>query len=719
MISPFFRCLRYERNRRAGSAEGRARTTAASGDRSSRTADVGHVGMMPRRNSACCPHATPWRRRIAAATAIGVAIATLIGSPAAAADPAAPGADLPDVGGAAVAAVTAARWLEAFDAPDPESDAARVAVPGTTAVRVALRARGRVVGEAVHAVPLFGPESRDAAAVARSRDLLVRRAAGSAMAASLGDRVIASLRDVVGESLGSRLTLEIELAGPLVPLAGLRLADVAMQLEPGLDGVALRWEDRVAMRFPAAMIADATASDLARVLPSLASELGLPLAGYEELRDRFGVRLHRFRTLHFVQRKPGASPSPRMRGQELVALPAIGVPTLVGGGRDLFNHIVGHLWAAEEPLGLRGDYDAAVNGYRPAVAPAREQALVAFASARWAAAAGLREDDRTRAIAVAEVVLEELRLVAAGERDPLEDPVTAAAIVLAESRLRAVGRGVRAEPPVDAAANDTDGDAIEPAAGAPGGPVAAAPSRGRLLGAAATDVSVLVATLAATAGDQRVATSLDPHDRAVLLAAATRHALDPGGIAANGPEELAAAVAAVRASVPAGELVSLMPWLAMAEADLARLTGRPLPAETIELLRAIRAVLERVQIPAAAAPDLAGGFALTDAPVPLAGAQSVRPAALLGWMLRRPDLTSDESRAGHEQRLRLAMRFIRQLAVRDPDLWAVRGPSQSIGGLRAATWDLRMPLAAQAMGLLAYAEALDALTDVREPPAGP
>ncbi|MHC4810499.1 MAG: hypothetical protein ACYTEV_09050, partial [Planctomycetota bacterium] len=363
---------------------------------------------------------------------------------------------------------------------------------------------------------------------------------------------------------------------------------------------------------------------------------------------------------------------------------------------------------------MRGDYDAAVNGYRPAVAPSREQALVAFAVARWASAAGLREDDRTRAIGTTEVVLEELRMVAAGERDPLEDPVTAAAIVLAESQLRRLGRGVRAEPPPDSAA--AAGDAIEPA---PGTPVAAAPSRGQLLGAAATDVTVLVATMAATAGDERVSTVLDPHDRAVLLAAAARHALEPGGVLANAPEELTAAVDAVRASVPAGELVSLMPWLAMAEADLARLTGRPLPAETTQLLQAIRAVLERVQIPASAAPDLAGGFALTDAPVPLAGAQSVRPTALLAWMLRRPDLTDGDRRADHEQRLRLAMRFIRQLAVRDPDLWAVRGPSQSIGGLRAATWDLRMPLAAQAMGLLAYAEALDALGGVDDPPAGP
>jgi hypothetical protein len=643
--------------------------------------------------------------------AIAMALTAITGSPAAASDRHSPVADLPDVGGAAAAAVTAARWLEAFDVPDPESDAARVPVPGATAVRVALRSRGRVVGEATNAIPLFGPESRDAAAVSRSRDLLVRRTAGNAMAASLGDRVIASLRDVVGESLGSRLTLEIELAGPLVPLAGLRLADVAMQLEPGLDGVALRWEDRVAMRFPAAMIADATASDLTRVLPGLASELGLPLVGYEELRDRFGVRLHRFRTLHFVQRKPGSPPSPRTRGQELVALPGISLPTLVGGGRDLFNHLVGRLWAADEPLGLRGDYDASINGYRPAVAPAREQALVAFAMARWAAAAGLREDDRTRAIGAAEVVLEELRLIAVGERSPLEDPVTAAAIVLAESRLRALGHGVRAEPPADAAI----GDAVEPG---PGTPVAAAPSRARLLGAAATDVSVLVATLAATAGEERVASTLDPHDRAVLVAAAARHAIEPGDVAANRPEELAAAIAAVRSSVPAGELVSLMPWLAMAEADLARLTGRPLPVETTELLQAIRAVLERVQIPTAAAPDLAGGFALTDAPVPLAGAQSVRPAALLGWMLQRPDLTGEQARPGHEQRLRLAMRFIRQLAVRDPDLWAVRGPSQSIGGLRAATWDLRMPLAAQAMGLLAYAEALDALGGVTEPAGG-
>jgi hypothetical protein len=243
-----------------------------------------------------------------------------------------------------------------------------------------------------------------------------------------------------------------------------------------------------------------------------------------------------------------------------------------------------------------------------------------------------------------------------------------------------------------------------------GAPVAAAPDAGALLARAATDVTVLVATIAATAGqDDRVATLLDPHDRAVLVAAAARHALDPGGVVPNAADELAAAVDAIRDSVPAGELVSLMPWLAMAEADLARLTGRPLPETTATLLRAMRAALERIQIRGGDHPVVAGGFDLTDAAVPLAGAQSVRPTVLLAWMLGRPDLTPAAERDVHRRHLAAAMRFLRQLAVREPDLWAVRGPERAWGGLRSAPWDPRMPLAAQAMGLITYAETLAAL----------
>jgi hypothetical protein len=743
MVGLFSRCLLYGRNARAGSGAARFVIGTPRHGRSFRTVGVGRARMMPPRNTirglgstmtpagdgvAFAPAPGRGRTRLGPGlTTLTLALAAGLGLSFAAPAPATQSATAPatpDVTDAARAAVTAADWLRVFDVPSPGSEAATVPLTGGTAARVALRTRGRIVADVQETIPLFGADANDPAGVAAAREGLLRRTAGRAMAAALGDRVIASLRETLGDSLerslGARLTLELELAGPLVPLAGRRLEAIALQLEPGLDGIALRWRDQVALAFPAQMTANGSASNISRVLPRLTSDLGLPIESYAELRDRFDARLYRFRTLHFVQRRPGDAPGPRVRGQELVTTAAIRTPTVVAAGRDLFNHVISRLWAVSEPIGLRGDYDASVDGYRPVIASSREQALVAYALARWAGAPGVRPDDRMRGGDAAVVVLEELRSTAIGERPALEDPVTAAAIVLAESELRRVDAGAglpRALPPAGPA---EAGAAAEPT---PGAPVVIAADRRELLARAATDVTVLVATLAATADAEGIATLLDPHDRAVLVAAAARHALAPGAIPANDPRELTRALEAVRASVPAGELISLMPWLAMAEADVSTLTGVPLPAERVELLRAIRAVLERIQISRLAdgggPADLEGGFALTVAPVPLAGAQSIRPVILLAWMLGRPELSPDDAeRAVHRDRLRVAMRFLRQLAVRDADLWSIRGPSRAIGGIRAATWDLRMPLAAQAMGLLAYAEVLYAI-DAIGPLEGP
>ncbi|MHC4591056.1 MAG: hypothetical protein ACYTAQ_17505, partial [Planctomycetota bacterium] len=101
------------------------------------------------------------------------------------------------------------------------------------------------------------------------------------------------------------------------------------------------------------------------------------------------------------------------------------------------------------------------------------------------------------------------------------------------------------------------------------------------------------------------------------------------------------------------------------------------------------------------------GLALTGGGRPAATAQTLRPAAYLAWMVRQPDLTppAGEAEAALDRVLSTA-RFVMQLSVREPSLWAYRNPGRALGGIRAAPWDCDQPVPAQALGLVFAAETL-------------
>ncbi|MFK7961044.1 MAG: hypothetical protein AB8G96_11015 [Phycisphaerales bacterium] len=622
-----------------------------------------------------------------------------------------------DPAAAAVAVARASEWVRAFDAPAPNDPAAQLALPGVSGVRTALRARGRMVSEHIESVQPFRMTPDEIAAM---EPRLLRRSVGGALAGTLADGMISRLRDTLGDRIGQRLTLELELAGPIEPLPGRDLERIFATLEPGLDGIALRRDDKIAMRFPGQMITRGEASDFTRALAPLLIELDLPLEDYGELRERFNVRLYRFRSVHFVQESPGATPDQRIRGHRLVSRVGLDAATVVDTGRDLFNHLVSRLWAADQPIGMRGTYDLNRDSYTPPVAPPREQALVALAFAHWAGSSFIRPDDQRRAIDAALVVLEELRLVAPGEPDPLADPLASAAIVLTEIELDALGRGVRPVPEPEPAgpggaapadSEDDDGDDGEPRPIDVDGPaVPAAIDRAALRARAIADVTALTAVIAAAAENDRITSLLDEHDRAVLVAAAARHAIRPQGMPANNAAELTTAIDAVWTSLPTGERLSLMPWIHWA--DDWRATATRTEPRLGDDVRTMVSVLERIQIGRGTAPELSGGFLLAGSTVPIAGAQSIRPTVLIASILRDPRMTAEDERLGRAARLQAAMRFMMQLTVRPADRWSCQSPSRAIGGIRSAPWDGRMPLAAQAIGLMTYGETLRSLGTV-------
>lgn len=591
-------------------------------------------------------------RRVA--TAIAPLLLILLPAPSLRAEAPPP----PDAAAVVAAWTPLQTWLDAFDPPDPQAEAARVPLPGAEAVCVIVRIRGRVIGT--------GTASR----VEVEEDRMLRLAAGRSFSEALGDGVIASLRasrdPEIDRLLGSRLTVELEVAGPMVPLPGRTWRDVAAPLEPGLDGLAVRRGSAVALRFPSMMLATGTADRIPRLFAALATEVGAPGLEPADLRAREGAVVARFRTLHLAQRAPGRPPFDTLRGQVVIPGPGLDRDGLVSLGDGIVRRLILSLRTEADPIGLPGDYDPIADRYLEERASRRDQALVAAALARYAAAPGPRPGDARRTAEAAAVLLDLLAArLAAGIPDEAEDRVVAAPTLLACDALDGAG-------------------SAEIAA----------------LADAAT------ARLAELASPQSPGSLLSGHDWAVAAAAAAAR------LAGEHPEALPAEAVrrlADRAwnAVPEDAAITLLPWIAAAERDLAAATGMPIARQ--ELLRGLFVTLDALRLGTDGPRDLQGGFVLGPMAEARIDAQTVRPAAFFALALRLPSIVPPEHRAEAMERHRRTMRFIRQLAVGDEMLWAFRSPTRSLGGIRAATWVPLMPLAAQAMALEAITETLRSL----------
>ncbi len=583
--------------------------------------------------------------------------------PAPAAQAPATDVSLPDAAEVVAAWGTLRDWVDAFDLPDPDRPESAVSVKGAGGACVILRRAGRVLGIGV----ATGGSPR-----------AIRVAAGRALSSVLGDSSVSALPPELRQTVGRGLTLELEVAGAAVPLLGQSFEDVAEQLEPGLDGVAMRRGDSWAMLFPSQMLAANTAGRPERQLITLAGELGLAPASLDRLRELFGISVYRFRATHLAQMAPGRGPVEVSRGDRLVPDSEVTQDAIVALAAGLVDSLSRRRWPRkDEPVGIMGMYRPVADDHDPLIAPPFEQALCAFALAR--AAETQRLDPASAALAreAAHSVLHDLGIVVAGtEDDPLRHPATCAMIALAGLHGAAADAACReftdeAEQRVLAAYSRTGGFAAT-APGAPGTP-AAMPSH---------ECTVVAAALAAM----------------------LRHG-SPGVDAAT----VRSALGAAWESVPEHQRVGLLPWLGWGELDLSAAVGEP--SDRAEELRSLREILDGSRIgPGRPGPlDSVGGFALTAGDRLAATAQTVRPAAFLATMLREPSLTPPAEAALALGRHLKTVRFVIQLSVRESCSWAYRNPAQAIGGLRAATWDSDQPDAAAALGLLTALETLASL----------
>jgi hypothetical protein len=568
----------------------------------------------------------------------------------------------PDAADVVAAYMAARSWIDDFDLPAPGDTAAMVSIGDATGVCVILRHSGRVIGT--------GTDST-------GDGLMVRRATGRALGQVLGDPAVAALPAGQVASPGRALTLQLEVAGALVPLIGRTFADIAGQLEPGLDGVAIRRGERLAMLFPARVRANNTAGRLERLLPALAVDVGLAVMPLPELAQRFDVSMYRFRTIDLAQATPRRPPYQTTRGDVLVLDEAVTPESIEQLARGIAEHLAASFAQVGEPVGLMGTYQPLSDRYEPLIAPPMEQALAAWALSRYGRLPSLDAETAARVQALAAGLLEDLSVVAPGETDPLESAVACAAIVHAAL-----------EHPTFLAGDRAPRLFLEAAA---------------RVGSGWTRHDGFVDI------DEQV--PVPPHARALVASAMCR--LLASDVTTVDDSTARGALDAAWESVPPHGRVALLPWIGWGEADYAAATGRPVAAAQLRAMRDLLdgARLDRVTLLKTGGPDLAGGFDLSRRRTGLATSQSLRPAAMLAWMIRHPEFTAPDEAPLALGRMLQTMRFITQLAVRDSLLWSCPYPERARGGIRQATWDWDQPVPAQALALVTATEMLLSLQD--------
>lgn len=541
--------------------------------------------------------------------------------------------------------LAARRWLDADALPAVDAEDGRVPLAATEAVSVILRLDGRVVGTGDDAVADPG---------------MLRRAVGRAVSRALGDETIRAVRAAANDRVTHRLSLEVELAGPLRPLIGRTIAEAARRVDPGVDGLAVRRGDRVERAFPGRLLASDNADAPERTIAALISDAGLPAQDLPSFRAEDRVSLARFATVRLVQASPQAPPEETSRSGAPIARSEI-----TGGSTRLFAsqlcaRLASHVVAADEraPEGdvrLLGTMNPTADAFDPPFAGAPDAALAA-----WVLARASRSD----------AVLAPIRAKAAQQ---------AARLAASIARERLAGEG--AAPDV--------ADALLVLAWCD-------------LGADAATRDALVARAATLLGGE----SGDPES--VAFAALAVDAARRAGTATTAADSIERAIVAQleRHASSRGRLVdALVPLALLASSDaLSAATRdrlRSTLSETAEVLRGFQIDLRAADAPPRPA-DLDGGL---DLPGRGADARCLKIGA--GIAIATAAAGSDDTAV--RESIRGLLRFLAQHVADSPWVDTFRSPSAARGLVRASLWTDDLPPAATTAGLLLAMEGASVL----------
>jgi len=499
----------------------------------------------------------------------------------------------------------------------------------------------------------------------------------------------------------ARVTLELEVGGEFEPLLGTNFAQAARDVQPALDGMALRRGSEWALAHPGVLQALNAASAPDQTLLSLALQVGLPARDLDQLPADERVAIYRFAATRVVQPSAGSAPVIVHRGMRLVPMERGAqlirdIDACSEGIVAWFERsvIASERFESDQPsrqqsalraLGLRGDYLPAERADATLFAGPAEQALAAAALAKFSRSHG--GSVAQRAATVSAEILCALGQLDEVEIDPREDAKAVAWIVMA---CAALPKEVPACQELSAL-RSMYRNALLARCTKPMNP-----------DAGVADSGAVTAPLTIHG---------DPLEQSLLLAALA--ACDRVGDPLVERERLVAAIDKCWKDTPRGVLVGVFGWLL--EADLA-LGG--VPSHHRSLVHAARQALLSVQLGStglAAAqldpppPDVHGAFALTGQSSRGANAQSARPGHGLALMLGDTELTSDEEIERVCESQAMLVRFLRQLAFDDTACYLVADRNRALGALRTAPWDSRIAVAANAMSLICLEESRNAL----------
>lgn len=538
---------------------------------------------------------------------------------------------------------TVEEWIRAWDVPEEPQT---LDPPETSGASVTLRLSGRVMGRATSMAE--GVSLWEA----------TRRAWQEAAAALPVERD--ALRQENLRALAPQLMIDVQLAGPLQPIVAQTLTDASLSVSPGRQGVAVRVGERVEAVFPGFMLStNMTPGD--GMIAALGL-LGLAPQELETLKKESGLILYRFDVQHVAQRSAGAPPMFLTRGGRLVNTRDITPRSLREFGDQLAANLVSRQWPGEEPFGLLGTYLPWLDEYDEAApANATDQALAAFALARWAEVSHNRPEMRDGSVAASRWVLNKLADVGEGETSPHENAAASSLMAMASLTLR---RLESREPPPAAAMS------IAP----PEEDVVYAPPVEAIRANA-------VAMTASVQGHQGLASYAEGKVRKLF------------------------------GSTAPAQLPTLMPWLGWADLLLHQ-DDSAIPSAIA--LREFRNLVEehqlaRTDVSATGDEDLVGGVVFTRADAAIPTWHTIRPLIFVATMLGDPRLTSTDERSRHFVRLLEGLRFVRQLTVDEATCHMFPNPDRALGGVRLALWDQRQPVDATALALLLVAETLDSV----------
>ncbi|MBC24516.1 MAG: hypothetical protein CMJ32_11470 [Phycisphaerae bacterium] len=554
--------------------------------------------------------------------------------------------DQPDIGDAVGAFLEARNWLDRERMPKPGEPESAVRIRGAVACAVVLRTNGRVVGVAMD-------DSGD--------QFMLRRAVGRAFSDALGDQAISSLPDSIRNTIGTRLSLELECAGAAEPIVGRSWDELASRLRPGIDGMATRVDDRFNFSFPSIMQVTNTTGHSASSFLKLATESGMEKSTPEQYRNRIGMGFYRVPMLRLVQESPKALPVETIRG-DLVAPPVeLSREHLEQRALMMIQHLSNRIVAGDDEgiarevgsIGLLHEYLPHADSYRDLVAPPAEQAMAVLALHRIASDPGCSESLSAAATGLSDRILVAMAEVGTLEEDPMEDPMCISLLVMAAA------------------------EKVEPLS----------PRSSKLLDEA-------VATLPLTWLEHRDTRGTQPYMDAVIGAAASTGMAD--GLDDEGSRQVLNQTWRMHSDDP--QFWRILPWLI--HADISTSMETPGMDRDVMIVAANDRLIRMQVQEDPNNPDMEGSFKLD----PGAGAMSFSLLPMISIALEAQHQDDPARRRVLLDSLGHGLRFTDQLMIRPANQHRYRNIARSVGGIRKACWDSNQPLMATVLGLMFVGE---------------